>query len=182
MNHFITETSFDLIPASNLLLFSACRRRSSPAAKRPAMTWIVLSTIRGMTLVDPFHSSGKKRLTCSWVLPCAIFGYRRQLGALLMVLGLCVLTAPQVQSVRLSATGVEFTKNTNELINFCLLLGDGCQIFFGTFGLIVGHLATMHDFGSLLLTRLLIAATQLAWIPFLSGTSLIATIYPWCLW
>jgi hypothetical protein len=54
-------------------------------------------------------------------------------------------------------------------MEFFLLVGGVIQTVFGAFALIVGFLATVHDYGSLFLTRTLIVFTQLAWIPFVTG-------------
>lgn len=82
----------------------------------------------------------------------------------MMIFGMCVLVYPQVRNARLADPEMDVSN-----IELVLLLGGVFQTVFGTFSLVVGFLVTVHDYGSLLLTRVLIAVTQLAWIPFVTG-------------
>ena len=81
-----------------------------------------------------------------------------------MVFGLCVLVYPQVRNARLADPEMQ-----NSNIEFVLFLGGVFQTVFGCFSLIVGFLTAVHDYGSLFLTKILIAVTQLAWIPYVTG-------------
>jgi hypothetical protein len=99
----------------------------------------------------------------------------------MMLFGICVLVYPQIKNARLSretavATevfGIDIpgeVEVNHELLEIFLVLGGVCQVVFGAFGLLVGYLAVVHDFGSLWWTRLLILVAQTSWIPFLAGT------------
>ena len=104
----------------------------------------------------------------------------RQLGGLMMLFGLCVLVYPQIKNARLTGETEIATEEfgifspgeveVNHLLEVFLVLGGVCQVVFGAFGLFVGYLAVVHDFGSLWLTRLLIIVAQTSWIPLLAGT------------
>ncbi|KAG7373322.1 hypothetical protein IV203_034046 [Nitzschia inconspicua] len=103
----------------------------------------------------------------------------RQLGGLMMLFGFCLVIYPQVKNAQLTggqelATEVvdgvrsrEFELN-DKTLDFFLVLGGVCQVIFGCFGLLLGYLSVVHDFGSLWLTRSLILVAQTSWIPLLA--------------
>lgn len=107
--------------------------------------------------------------------------FQRQLGGLMMMFGICVLVYPQLKNARLTGeteietevigiySPAEVEVNHKHLEIF-LVLGGVCQVVFGAFGLLVGFLAVVHDFGSLWLTRLLVLVAQTSWIPLSAGT------------
>lgn len=98
----------------------------------------------------------------------------------MMLFGICVLVYPQVKSANLTggqkvATEVIGIVSSGQvsidydLLELFLVLGGICQVVFGAFGLFLGYLTVVHDFGSVWLTRLLILVAQTSWIPLLAG-------------
>jgi len=102
---------------------------------------------------------------------------RRQLGGMLLAMGVCVTFQPLLGMESL----IGFTSDMGgEAFNRRWLISCGIlQIIFGILAMVVGYLAVVHDYGNRRLTGTLILLTQLSWIPFATGIVQIgATISP----
>jgi hypothetical protein len=105
------------------------------------------------------------------------FHFSRQLGALMMLFGVCVLVNPQFKNARQPGeTGVSKiyspveSESNHEFLVLALVLGGVCQVVLGAFAVVTGFLAVVHDFGCMSLTRILILVAQTSWISLLAGT------------
>ena len=92
---------------------------------------------------------------------------RRQLGGMLLALGICITFQPLAGME--SFIGHNFELGGTRFSTIWVLCAGIVQIVFGTLAMVVGYLALVHDYGDRRLTGVLIAATLLAWIPFLTG-------------
>lgn len=92
---------------------------------------------------------------------------RRQLGGMLLAMGVCVTFQPLLGMESL----IGFTSDTGgAAFNRGWLISCGIlQILFGILAMVVGYLALVHDYGNRRLTGTLILLTQLSWIPFATG-------------
>lgn len=99
----------------------------------------------------------------------------------MMIFGICVLVYPQVKNANLTGgqevatevIGIVSSGQVNvdyDPLKLLLVLGGICQVVYGAFGLFLGYLTVVHDFGSVWLTRSLILVAQTSWIPLLAGT------------
>lgn len=92
---------------------------------------------------------------------------RRQLGGMLLVMGICVTFQPLAGIS--SFIGVNQDGNITYFNVIWLICCGIIQIIFGTLAMVVGYLGLVHDYGSCRLTGILLLMTQLAWIPFVTG-------------
>lgn len=91
---------------------------------------------------------------------------RRQLGGLLLVLGVCVAFQPLTGTVSLINANQDASRTVfdNLWVLFCGIL----QLILGTLAMAVGYLGLVHDYGNRRLTGTLLLMTQLLWIPFVT--------------
>jgi hypothetical protein len=90
---------------------------------------------------------------------------KRQLGGLLMLIGVYTLLSPMAKLVIL--VGPNGT-TASEGIPFSGLTGSILIIFMGLASIPTGYLQFVHDWGHKYLTGFLILFTQLAWMPFIT--------------
>lgn len=93
---------------------------------------------------------------------------RRQLGGLMLLLGTCATIQPLASVSTL--VGAENTLASTAM-EIASLSAGLAQILFGSTSVFVGYLSMVHDYGDQWLSGCLITLTQLAWLPFVVGTS-----------
>lgn len=88
---------------------------------------------------------------------------RRQLGGILLVLGICATTIPLSD-----VTNILGTDNLKEAtwLKILSLVAGLVQVVFGSLSVIVGYLSLVHDYGNSKLSTSLLVLLQAAWIPF----------------
>jgi hypothetical protein len=92
---------------------------------------------------------------------------RRQLGGLLLVMGMCVTFQP-VAGIA-SLIGVNQDASRTAVDSIWLICCGIIQIIFGTLAMVTGYLGLVHDFGNRRLTGALLLITLLSCIPFVTG-------------
>lgn len=92
---------------------------------------------------------------------------RRQLGGLLLAIGVCVTFQP-LDGIAL-LVNVKQDASKSDFDTLWLICCGIIQVVFGTLAMVVGYLALVHDYSNRRLTGTLILVTQLSWIPFLTG-------------
>lgn len=93
----------------------------------------------------------------------------RAFAGLLLLLGAAATFNPLANI----AAGITPGSLPTEGVPLWGLIAGIVQTIIGTFAMLVGYLALVHDYGNRILTGSLIAVTQLAWIPFLVDLSAI---------
>lgn len=90
---------------------------------------------------------------------------KRQLGALLMLIGTSALVFPLANlSGKIGPDGT----TASEGIPLSSLVASVFTINMGIVSMVLGYLTVVHDYGNKYLTGALIAFTQLAWMPFIT--------------
>jgi len=92
---------------------------------------------------------------------------RRQLGGMLLVMGVCVTFQPLAGIASLISVDQDASRTSFDRI--WLICCGIIQIIFGTLAMVVGYLGLVHDYGNRRLTGTLLLITQLSWIPFVTG-------------
>ncbi len=92
---------------------------------------------------------------------------RRQLGGMLLAMGVCVTFQPLLGMD--SLIGFNSDLGGTVFDGWWLIICGILQILFGALAMVVGYLALVHDYGNRRLTGTLILLTQLSWVPFATG-------------
>jgi hypothetical protein len=96
---------------------------------------------------------------------------QRQFGGLIFALGICATFGSLINIANEVGPDGTTSKSGVPLAN----LISGCaQALFGTIAMFTGYLSLVYDWGHKSLTGALIIATQLAWLPYLTGLSGVA--------
>eukprot|EP00980_Cylindrotheca_fusiformis_P001395 scaffold345_cov134-Cylindrotheca_fusiformis.AAC.6 len=88
---------------------------------------------------------------------------RRQLGGIMLLLGVCATIEPLTDITYFIGEGEFEDRETIQIASFAAGLA---QLVFGSVAVVVGFLSLVHDFGNQTLSTSLLVLVQTAWAPF----------------